>query len=115
MSRTDKTKPFIVKLWHGDLARQAHHRHTVDSVCDLPRSLEEALTTGGRERCYWDFRWTGVSMCCCGLCRDRRTYRRAVRGARTRDTARLAAGVDVWNAGDIEAFDDIEPALRYRW
>ncbi len=38
MSRTDKTDPLIVRLWHGDLTREACHDHRAESTCDLPAS-----------------------------------------------------------------------------
>jgi len=38
MSRTDKTSPYIVKLWHGALRREAWHDHALGD-CDLPPTL----------------------------------------------------------------------------
>ncbi len=115
MSRTDKTKPLIIKLWHGDLARQACHRHSGRHPCDLPASLAEDLAAAARGRCYWEFRWTGVPDCCCGLCRNEGAYRSALRGIRAADKARLKRGARAWNSGDEAAFDDVLPVLRYRY
>jgi hypothetical protein len=114
MSRTDKTKPFVIKLWHGDLARQARHHHGAGSLCDLPASLEEDLAAAVRGRCIWEFRWTGVRDCCCGLCRDQGAYRSALRGIRASDKTRLTSRTKAWNVGDEAAFDDVVPNLRYR-
>ncbi|MEU7691362.1 hypothetical protein FLW53_14020 [Microbispora sp. SCL1-1] len=113
MSRTDKTDPLIVRLWHGDLTREACHDHRAESTCDLPASLKEDLDASCT-RCTWEFRWTGIRCCCCGMCRAQARYRRLLRGIRTADKARLARGAKAWRVGDATAFDDIVPALRYR-
>jgi hypothetical protein len=67
MSRTDKTKPFWVKLAHGDLAMVEQHDHT-EGPCDLP-DLSDAwafkrLTT----RCRRQFFETDTRVCCCPMC-----------------------------------------------
>ncbi|MEV4460432.1 hypothetical protein [Microbispora sp. NPDC049633] len=113
MSRTDKTKPYTVRLWHGVLDRQACHDHGAEPGCDLPATLAEDLATS-RTRCFWEFRWTGVRCCCCGLCRDRRGYRRLLRGIRAADRARLAAATKARRSGDDTAYDDVVPVLRHR-
>ncbi|WP_248963583.1 hypothetical protein [Sphaerisporangium perillae] len=113
MSRTDKTKPLIIKLWHGDLARQACHHHGAGSACDLPTSLKEDLASI-HERCTWEFRWTGIRSCCCGICRAQTGYRSLLRGIRAADKARLAIRTKAWLAGDETAYDDIAPTLHYR-
>ncbi|MBE3016175.1 hypothetical protein IL992_44570 [Microbispora sp. NEAU-D428] len=113
MSRTDKTKPLIVRLWHGDLDRQAAHDHGAGSGCDLPATLAEDRATL-HTRCVWEFRWTGTPCCCCGICRDQTGYRRLLRRIRTADKARLATATKAWRSGDEAAYDDIVPVLRYR-
>ena len=52
MSRTEKTNPFIVRLWDGSLTRVAHHDHATGS-CDLPASVAEHLVNWNKTRCRW--------------------------------------------------------------
>lgn len=68
MSRTDKTKPFWVKLAHGDLCAVEQHDHT-DGRCDLPPVTDAVAFTYGTTQCRRAFRYTGVNTCCCALCR----------------------------------------------
>jgi hypothetical protein len=67
MSRTDKTKPFWVKLLHGDLAYTEDHDHT-DGHCDLPDPCDAVAYTYGTTQCRRNFFYTGIQTCCCGLC-----------------------------------------------
>ena len=70
MSKTDKTKPFWLKLAHGDLAWEEVHDHT-GGPCDLtpPDDLDSYgwCSHGGR-RCYRAFVYTGTHVCCCKHC-----------------------------------------------
>src|SRR5262245_53788848 len=111
MSRTDKTKPLLFNIWYGDLARQDRHRHGGDlATCDLPATLAEALARHGRGRCHWSYLWTGTNECC-GFCRPRIGWG----GVRTKDRGRLSNRVKAWNAGDPDAFDDVDAALRIHY
>lgn len=67
MSRTDKTKPFWVKLAHGDLKTVEVHNHT-DGRCDLPRARQGAAFTYGTTQCRRRFVYTGIRTCCCPMC-----------------------------------------------
>lgn len=68
MSRTDKTKPFWVKLRHRDLWVVDEHDHR-DGVCNLPAAPEVAsYGPGHRFDCRWEFRYSGTHVCCCRLC-----------------------------------------------
>lgn len=68
MSRTDKTKPFWVKLMHGDLAVRECHDHT-DGVCDLPPIQDAAAFIYVSTQCRRQFVYTGTNVCCCPICR----------------------------------------------
>ena len=52
MSRTEKTSPITVMLWHGALRREAWHDHA-QGDCDLPATLKDDLASGGSTRCGW--------------------------------------------------------------
>lgn len=72
MSRTDKDRPLDVKMWdfYDRIHKQAHHDHSV-SVCDLPENYEEHINQVRRwygSKCYWDFDYTGIHICCCWMC-----------------------------------------------
>lgn len=67
MSRTDKTKPFWVKLLHNDLHWVEEHDHT-DGVCDLPDVRDGVAFTYGTTHCRRAFVFTGTRTCCCRLC-----------------------------------------------
>ncbi|GAT04458.1 hypothetical protein [Mycolicibacterium fortuitum] len=69
MSRTDKTKPFWVKLMHGDLATEEQHNHT-DGTCDLPPIEDATAFTYCTTQCRRAFVFTGTRVCCCKLCQD---------------------------------------------
>lgn len=71
MSRTDKTKPFWVKLAHGDLCSVEEHDHT-DGRCDLPPITDAVAFTYGTTQCRRDFHYTGINTCCCPLCHSPR-------------------------------------------
>ena len=102
MSRTEKTQPFRVKLWDGTLARVARHDHR-DGPCDLPSTMADDLfrepdlqlvaDLRACRRCYWDLRWTGTFVCCCGMCRQQVEHRRAAKGARRRSRMELRDAV----------------------
>lgn len=66
MSRTDKTKPFWVKLMHGDLAVKEWHDHA-DGVCDMPPA-DRAVEWKPGQRCRREFFYTGTRVCCCDMC-----------------------------------------------
>ncbi|MCV7068494.1 hypothetical protein H7H51_27300 [Mycolicibacterium farcinogenes] len=68
MSRTDKTKPFWVKLMHGDLATEEQHNHA-DGTCDLPPIEDANALIYGTTRCQRTFVYTGTRVCCCPMCR----------------------------------------------
>lgn len=69
MSKTDKTKPFWVKLMHGDLDVEELHDHT-EGLCDLPdRNSPEGYWHGLiAPNCRRVFVYTGTHVCCCKLC-----------------------------------------------
>lgn len=76
VAHTDKTSPYLVRLWTGALEREAVHNHA-DGVCDLPQTYADELAqytaNGGfldTDACHWDLSYTGVRICCCRLCRD---------------------------------------------
>ena len=92
MSRTDKTSPYIVKLWHGALRRQAFHDHSA-GACDLPQSLAEHLAVGYSTRCSWDLDYDGTNVCGCQLCRAQIWVRNDVRGERNRERIRVGEAV----------------------
>ncbi|WP_396913362.1 hypothetical protein [Mycolicibacterium sp.] len=69
MSKTDKTKPFWVKLMHGDLEVEELHDHC-DGPCDLPSpEVPDGYWHGPiATKCRRVFVYTGVHVCCCKLC-----------------------------------------------
>lgn len=70
MSKTDKTKPFHIKLAHGDLAWREYHDHA-DGLCDLTGAEDldsYGLVSGAGRRCYRAFVYTGIHVCCCAMC-----------------------------------------------
>lgn len=67
MSKTDKTKPFWVKLMHGDLATEELHNHT-EGTCDLPPVEDATAFTYRTTRCRRGFVYTGTHVCCCPVC-----------------------------------------------
>lgn len=99
MSGTDKTKPYYVKLWDGDLTKVAVHDRRFGE-CTLPATLADVLADAAvpRAGCFWDLHWTGIGVCSCHLCtgrfwhqqdvrRDRRTTRERLRGVRAAASA----------------------------
>ena len=88
MSRTDKTSPYIVKLWHGALRATARHDHSTGD-CDLPQSLADHLATWGTTRCAWDLDYDGTNVCGCQLCRAQIWARAERKGERSRVRARI--------------------------
>lgn len=114
MARSDHTKPYIVKLWDGDLAREAVHDHRSGLPCDLPRSLADEVAAGST-RCFWGLRYTGVQVCPCGMCRCTVPYRRMVAGQRRSDRDVFAEAAKRWRGGDGEAFGEIPLALTRRY
>ncbi|WAC54259.1 hypothetical protein [Gordonia sp. SL306] len=87
MSRTDKTKPFWVKLAHHDLESREIHDHT-DGVCDLPPAEVGLAYTYGTSQCRREFRYTGTSACCCPMCHAQEWPDRTERQRRRRDRRR---------------------------
>jgi hypothetical protein len=67
MSRTDKTKPFWVKLAHGDLKAVEAHDHT-DGCCDLPDPYDRFAFGRLTTQCRRQFVYTGTETCCCRMC-----------------------------------------------
>jgi hypothetical protein len=67
LSRTDKTKPFWVKIADGDLKAIEAHNHT-GGVCDLPDPHDAFAFTRLTTQCRREFIYTGVRTCCCPLC-----------------------------------------------
>lgn len=59
MSRTNKTKPFWVKLAHGDLKAVEVHNH-IDGYCDLPDPYDAFAFTRLTTRCRREFAFTGT-------------------------------------------------------
>lgn len=68
LSRTDKTKPFWVKLAHGDLMVVEAHDH-IAGPCDLPDPYDAFAFSRLTTRCRREFVYTGTSTCCCRMCR----------------------------------------------
>lgn len=66
MSRTDKTKPFRVKLLHRDLTFHDDHDHTRGG-CDLPPLNSSPFRSPGG-RCSREFQFTGTRVCACATC-----------------------------------------------
>jgi hypothetical protein len=68
LSRTDKTKPFWVKLAHGDLAVVEKHDHTDGHQCDLPDPFDAFAFHRLTTHCRREFFDTGTRVCCCPMC-----------------------------------------------
>lgn len=80
MSRTDKTKPFTVKLRDGDLHWIERHIHD-EGRCTLPATDAHDAFEYAPGRCWREFEYTGTQVCCCPMChgdtrRERRRQRR---------------------------------------
>lgn len=74
MSRTDKTKPYWVKLMHGDIATEELHNHST-GPCDLPvGDKPEGYWYGTGHRCNRVMIYTGTHVCCCHWCHSEDTY-----------------------------------------
>jgi hypothetical protein len=85
MSRTGKTKPFWVKLAHGDLKAIEVHNHT-DGRCNLPHAHDAVAFTYGTTQCRREFVYTGTRISCDPICshynrQDRRRERHRGRRA----------------------------------
>lgn len=110
MSDTKKTDPFLIKLWNGALHRAAVHDHRFGE-CDLPQAVDEhlaQLSAGWSRldgRCRWEFQFTGVRTCCCGLCRPRACGRRERKSARRRTAIGLGEAVKLWRGGEVPDMD----------
>ena len=92
MSRTDKTSPYIVKLWHGALRRQAFHDHSAGD-CDLPQSLADIWLWASRPVAAGICDYDGTNVCGCQLCRAQIWVRNDVRGERNRERIRVGEAV----------------------
>jgi len=94
MSKTDKTKPFWVKLKDGDLRAVEFHNHD-DGVCDLPDEIDADYW---RTRCHYSFAYTGIGTCGCWMCRsydwplDNRQANRKLRRQRRAQNRHLTKG-----------------------
>jgi hypothetical protein len=84
MSRTDAHVPLYVRLARGDLVSHEVHDHRRGDRCDLPD--RPTSWRAPRTTCYWEFVYTGTSVCSCWMChggaehrRDRRRERHATR------------------------------------
>ena len=108
MSKTDKTRPFKIRLG-DDLARIAHHDHS-NGFCDLPSTLAEELARAGSSRneynCFWDFVYTGINVCGCGYCRQDTSYRNALRSYRQLARRELRDAAKEYRAGHLDAGAD---------
>jgi hypothetical protein len=67
LSRTDKTKPFWVKLAHRDLSMVEVHDHT-NGPCDLPDPFDAFAFRYRTTRCRREFFETDTRVCCCPVC-----------------------------------------------
>ena len=101
MARTDKTRPFRVKMAESPNNYKAVHRHG-NQPCDLPgdRPLPQWGDGYIRTACYWTytdgFVCTGEGHCCCRLCTSywtRRWERRADRHRSRRECRDAAQGL----------------------
>jgi hypothetical protein len=92
LSRTDKTKPFWLKLAHGDLMAVEVHNH-IDGYCDLPDPYDAFAFSRLTTRCRREFVFTGTMTCCCRMCHARgypdRTERQRRRFERRKQRSRL--------------------------
>ncbi len=110
MSRTDAHAPLWVRLSFEDLPAQAWH--ALDhSTCDLPAHPSEQDWSQRSfpiaSCCFWTYRYVGVNICCCKLCRaggQRRADRQSVRHF---DRQSLHVALGRWAAGDPDAFDAV--------
>ncbi|RYP86842.1 hypothetical protein EKO23_07650 [Nocardioides guangzhouensis] len=101
MSRTEKTSPYLVKLWDGTLRRVAEHDHRFGD-CDLPQTLAEHRARCN-SRCRWELRYDGTHICCCQLCRAQTWVRNDLRGERNRARIRLGEALKEYRgSGDWE-------------
>ena len=67
MSRTDKTRPYYVRLFDSeDLTKVPHHRHETGE-CDLPETFDDTVQNPN-SNCFYDFFYTGTSLCSCDWC-----------------------------------------------
>ena len=100
MSRTEKTSPYIVKLWDGTLRRVAEHDHST-GPCDLPQTLAEHLARWNSTRCTWELHYDGTNIhdCQCGVCRATLWVRNDVRGERNRARIRLDEALKEYRGG----------------
>lgn len=96
MSKTDKTRPFWVKLADHPRNYVEQHDHR-DGVCDLPDSLNDPTTlthfTWARGNCYYSYSpaWinSGAARCGCQFCQW--PWERRASARRSRQNARREA------------------------
>lgn len=83
MSKTDKTRPFHVKLWddESNIEKVAVHDHRFND-CTLPTSLPEHVASFSVAGCYWEFWYTGVRTCACSMCSENVYYKQLQRRER---------------------------------
>lgn len=102
MSKTDKTKPFWVKVAEHNPTDQHHHdKHD----CNLPESARDQLKTDFRwDDCHWATSkhywmgqfWTCCDGCPCEMCSQR--YARRQSNRRTRHQGRAAIRREDWDS-----------------
>lgn len=97
MSRTDAHTPYRVRVARREIAVRAVHR-CADRECDLP-DFDPDWTIGRIRCCYWEFVYTGTSICSCWMCHWH--HRPEVRRAAVR--TELRGVVREWNARDVDA------------
>ncbi|SHR63612.1 Uncharacterised protein [Mycobacteroides abscessus subsp. massiliense] len=96
MSRTDAHAPFHVRAARREATVVPVHR-CAGRECDLPE-LDPGWSIGRIGCCYWEFAYTGVSVCSCWMCHWHR--RREARRAAVRTELRGAARD--WNGGEVK-------------
>jgi len=107
MSKTDKTRPFAVRLG-DDLHATAAHDHRFGD-CTLPVTPRDDDTGSA---CRWVFHYTGVRPCSCSWCRGSVWYRSTLRAQRHTVAAALAQTAGCYNAGST--VDVVDSVLDHR-
>ena len=99
MSRTHKTKPYMVQMYQGHAPVEEVHDHS-KGACDLPPFDPKNMET--RTRCHWDWKYDGKNhFCGCCLCTGHNE--RITNGRRNRKEARRKTRN--WKK-DPEAYDE---------
>lgn len=116
MSKTDKTRPFLVRLAdHGDLVAQEVHNHR-HSDCNLPELTVEAMSVPPRrsQDCYWTFRYDGTNICGCKMCTMRDERHQERKSLRREEAVTLKNVTKACNSGaSVDDLDVFVPSRRF--